>query len=248
MKKILIVALVSVLTLSACIPGILEPQADTAAPVDLQATVEHAASTKAAETIVSLPTPTLEPPTLEPPTPEPTATEQAATETAAPTETESEPPDAGTPSGTPDGTLPAETDTTETPEGTITPKGTITPEETPTLQPPTATETSIYPSPTSPISINEPPSYVPRYRIKVVNKSGVRAYISLQGYVDVDGGYYPIIEYDLNRWEKTNLRVPKGYYTCIVYVGSDPMVKTFGVYSNNAATVVIYKDKVNIVR
>ena len=175
---------------------------------------------------------------MEDPTDEPTST-VTATEELPPTETPTatETPDgtllAETATETPDGTLPAET-ATETPDGTL-------PAETATLE---ITATSIYPSPTSPISINQPPDSVPRYKISVENDTKVRVYISLQG--STEGGYNPIIEYDLAPWQRIKLSIPEGYYAAVVYVGKDPMIDYFAVHSNNSITIVINKDSIKI--
>ena len=237
MKKIIFVGALILLSLSACVPDFLNPSSDDApAPaVDIAATVENAANTQVAQTLdafVALATPTLESPTDEPTAP---ATEVVSfTETGTATLTET--PD-GTPviTETPDGTLTAET-ATETSDGTL-------PAETATATL-AITATSVYPSPTSPISINEPPASVPRYKIKVENKTKGRVYISLQG--STEGGYNPIIEYDLASKERVILTIPEGKYASIVYVGNDPMINYFGVYKNNGVSIVISRDKVKV--
>lgn len=240
MKKILFVGALVLLSLSACVPDFLNSssEAATAAPVDIMATVEDAANTQAAQTLEAIAAlTTLATPTLESPTDEPTATTTevvSSTETATPTLTET-PDGTLTITETPDGTLPAET-ATETPDGTL-PADTATA----TLE---VTSTSVFPSPTSPISINEPPASVPRYKIDVKNTTKVRVYISLQG--SSEGGYNPIIEYDLAPWERIKLTVPEGYYASIVYVGKDPMINYFGVYKNNSVTIAISKDSVKV--
>ncbi len=256
MKKIVFVGLVVLLSLSACVPDLLNSgsQDAPAAPVDIAATVDAAASTQVAQTFeaLSLATPTMEVPITEPRVEEASVT---ATETVLPSEAltleTTETPDGTLPAETEtetlDGTFPAETATampvctfpeecvTATPDGTLVSRETATPE---------VTATSIYPSPTSPISINQPPDYIPRYKIKIVNNTKVRVYISLQGVTE--GGYRPIIEYDLDPWEKAKFPIPEGKYTAIVYVGKDPMVAYFGVHSNNTITIIIDKDKIKI--
>jgi len=237
MKKILFVGALVLFSLSACVPDFLNSssEAATAAPIDVMATVEDAANTQAAQTldaIAALATPTLESPTAEPTAP---ATEVVSfTETATSTLTET-PDGTLTTTETPDGTLPAET-ATKTPDGTL-PAVTTTA----TLD---ITATSVFPSPTSPISINEPPASVPRHKINVENSTKVRVYISLQG--STEGGYNPIIEYDLAPRERVKLTVPEGNYASIVYVGKDPMINYFGVYKNNSVTIDISKDNVKV--
>lgn len=235
MKKILFAGALVLLSLSACVPDFLNPGSGdaTSAPVDVVATVEEAANTQVAQTLDAIAA--LATSMLESPTDEPTATEVvSSTETATATLTET-PDGTLTPTETPDGTLPAET-ATETPEGTL-PAGTATATRE-------ITATSVFPSPTSPISINEPPASVPRYKIDVKNTTKVRVYISLQG--STVGGYNPIIEYDLAPRERIKLTIPEGNYASIVYVGKDPMINYFVVHKNNSITIVISKDKVKV--
>jgi len=241
MKKFLLLGIVILLSLSACVPSFLKPDQDAPAEgVDLAATADVIASTRAAQTFEALATPTMEVPSAIPPTEIPSATateEPTATEAATTTETETatETPDgtnaAETASVTPEGTLPAET---ETPDGTISLTETGTPE---------ATATSIYPSPTSPISVGEPPDSVPRYKVKVINYTKYRAYISLQG-VTV-GNYHPIIEYDLYPWVNVKFPIPEGQYTAVVYVGKEPLIAYFGIHQSGL-TITIEKDKITI--
>lgn len=235
MKKTLLVGAIVLLSLSACVPSFLNTGAEEAPAeaVDIAATVDTEASTQAAQTLVALATPTLEPPTEEP-----TAT---ATETTIPTETAT-----ATLTETPDGTIPAET-ATETPDGTET----VLPAESETASlvatetgTPAATATSVYPSPTSPISVNMPPAGYPSYKIKIVNDTKYRVYISLHG--ATEDGYKPIIEYDLAPWQRVKLTIPEGHYNAIVYVGKDPMTGSFSVHTNNTVEIIINKDKLKI--
>jgi hypothetical protein len=234
MKKVFFIALIALFGLSACVPDFLNSGAQDAPPeaVDIAATVDAAASTQAVQTFEALPTPTMEDPTAEPPMDEATAT---LTETATPSETPTVEA-----SETPDGTLPAET-ATETPDGTL-PAETatevldVTPEATGTVEI----------TATSPVSINEPPASVPRFKIKVRNNTKVRTFISLHG--STEGGYKPIIEYDLAPWQKVKIVVPEGYYTIIVYVGSDPIYGHVAVHSNNTVEITINKTDLKIVK
>ena len=245
MNKVILIGLVILLSLSAC----SSTDAVPAEAIDIAATVDAAANTKVAATFAALSVSATEDasvaleldeatatatevilpsetPTLEP---SPTATE-AETESATPDgilSTEGAP-------ATPAGTLPAET-------ATIDPDGTLVVTATGTLE---AVATSIYPSPTSPISVNMPPDSIPRYKIKIINNTKVKVYISLQGVTE--GGYHPIIEYDFDPWEKARFPIPEGKYTAIVYVGKDPMVGTFSIHSNNSIDIIIEKDKLKI--
>ena len=227
MKKMIVLTLVILLSLSACVPDLLNSgsqDAPAVAPVDIAATVEAAANTKVAQTfeaLSALATPTLNPPTLEPPVDEATAT---AIEPASPSETPTMEA-----SASPESTEIA----TETPEETLV--------ATATLE---ATATSIYPSPTSPISIQLPPDYIPRHKISIVNETKGKIYISLQG-VTVDN-YHPIIEYDLKAWGKATFAIPEGTYTAIVYVGKEPMIAYFGINKSTDITIFIARDEIRI--
>ncbi len=230
MKKMIVLTLAMLFSLSACVPTFLksDSQDTPAAPVDIAATVDAAASTQVAQTfeaLAALATPTMEVPTAEPSTDEATATAIETTELPSETPTLEEPQ-------TPEGTLPAETETSDE---------TLVPTATATLE---ATATSIYPSPTSPISIQLPPDYIPRYEISIINKTKGKIYISLQG-VTVDD-YHPIIEYDLKAGGQTTIAIPEGTYTAIVYVGKEPMVDYFSIHGSNEITIFIERDELRI--
>lgn len=239
MKKIFLLAVIALFSVSACVPEFLgggAEKAPAAEPVDIAATVDAAASTQAIETLAALATPTMEAPM---PTDEPTAT---ATETLAPTEEA-----AATLTENPNAT-PTEEGSTETPEGESANGETATPEATATItktSTPTTVATSVYPSPTSPISINLPPeSLVPRHKIEVRNTTKGPVYISLQG--STEGGYKPIIEYDIPRSATVKFEVPEGYYAVVVYVGKYPMVGYIGIYKNNQVSITIHQDSIKI--
>ena len=224
MKKIVFFSLIVLLSLSACVPDLLtstEPDS-----VDIAATVDIIVSTKAAETFAALASPTAKDTTTATNTPSATATETVTpTETATATETPTETLTTGTLAT---GTASTGTPATETPDADGTP--------------PAASATSIYPSPTSPISINQPPNDVPRYEIKIINDTNERVYISLQG-TTADGNH-PITEYDFAPREQVKLSIPKGEYTAVVYIRNDPMVEYFRINSNSSITLVIEKDKI----
>jgi hypothetical protein len=230
MKKNVLIGIIVLLSLSACVPDFLSSGSQVAPveSVDIEATVDAAASTQAVQTFAALATPTMEDVSTESTIEKTTAT-ATATEELLPTETLT-----ATMTETPDGT-PTET-ATETPDGTL-------PAETATIE---ATATSIFPSPTSPIYANEVPDYIPRFKVKVRNNTNVRVYISLQG--STVGGYNPIVEYDLTPWQKVKLVVPEGRYAIIVYVGSDPMVEYIGVHSNNSVEITIKKDSLKVTK
>jgi hypothetical protein len=223
MKKTILVVAILFLALSACVPDFLNTGAQDApvTEVDVAATVDTAASTQAVQTFEALATPTLEPIMEEAPA--------TATETSAPTETAT-----ATITETPDGTPSTET-ITPTADSATTPTETSTP---------VATATSVYPSPTSPISINLPPvDEVPRHKVEVTNNTKGPVYISLHG--STEGGYHPIIEYDIPRWSKVKISVPEGYYSVIVYVGADPMTDYVGILKSGVS-ITIKPDELKI--
>ena len=235
MKKIILLALVVLLSLTACVPDFLNSGAQDAPAesVDVAATVDAAASTQAVETFAALASPTMEEPTAEATVEEVPAT---ATETLAPTETAtleiSE-----TATETPEETLSAQTETvTGTPEESLS-------AETATITP---TATNALPTLTPPISINEPPASVPRHKVKVRNNTKVSVYISLHG--STEGGYKPIVESPLGPWQKIKLTVPEGYYTIVVYVGSDPIIDHVYIHRSNTVEITIKEDSIKVVK
>ena len=250
MKKLFLVALIALFSLSACVPGFLggnAEEAPAAEAVDVAATVDAEASTQAVQTLDALDalaTPTLEPTT--PPMDEPTAT---ATETLAPIEEESSPTPVETQDGTPeaeesDGVTPT-ADSSEVASGdetSPTPEETTTPEITET---PAPTATSVYPTPTSPIAINLPPEdLVPRRRVEVKNELKGTAYISMQGVSE--WGYKPIIEYQIPRFTTVNFEVPEGHYKIVVYIANRPVVDYVRVTKNTSVRIVIRRDGLKV--
>ena len=231
MKKITLLALVVLLSLTACVPDFLNSDAQDAPAesVDVEATVDAAASTQAVETFAALATPTMEDPTAEPTVEEVPAT---ATETLAPTETSTATLEVSE----------AAEDALLTETKTATPEETLS-EETATITP---TATSALPTLTPPISINEPPASVPRHKVKIRNNTKVSVYISLHG--STEGGYNPIVESPLGPWQKIKLTVPEGYYTVVVYVGSDPIIDHVYIHSSNTVEITINKDSIKIVK
>jgi len=246
MKKIFLVAVIALFSLTACVPAFLgggEEEAPVAEAVDINATVDAEASTQAVQTLDALSTPTLAPTETQIPTDAPiaTATETlSATEevTATPTEEVGDTPEAeAETTSTPDGTTPEAS--TETPAEVT---ATVTPEMTNT---PAPTSTSVYPSPTSPVAINLPPeNLVPYHPIEVKNTTKGKVYISLQGATEYD--YRPVIEYDIPRLTTVRYRIPDGYYKIVVYVGKEPMIDYVQVNKNTSLRIVIRKDELKI--
>ena len=227
MKKLILLGIIVLLSLSACVPDFLKPDSpdapaesnsvEDAAPVD-------AATTEVAETFEALASPTIESiPTDIPPATEIEesipATEAATIEaTVAPTEII-----AATITLTPDESAPPAETATET------------------LAP---IATSIYASPTSPVSVGMPPDDIPRYKIRVISEvKGISA-VSFHGITA--GGYHPIIEYHLSPWEKATILLPEGDYTAIVYIRNTPFYAYFNIHKNNKFTLIIKKDKIKL--
>lgn len=230
MKKLLLLAPVLALILGACIPEALQPQ--TEAPVaDLQATVEALASTKSAQTVESLPTPTLAPPTEAPSLDEPTAVPEVAEATATLETLEAT-------------EAPAETPVDEEP---TTPEATLVATEAAvsTPQPPDATATSAIPTPTSPVIINTPPPDTPRHNITFVNTLKGTVGIYMEGYTE--DGYHPIVAYELAGGTQVTIKIPEAAYTVIVHTSKDPMVDYTGIY-RDGTTITVYKNYFKITK
>ena len=226
MKKLILLGIIVLLSLSACVPDFLKSNSTDASPesVNSAATTEAENGAQAAQTFEALASPTIE----SVPTDIPPATEIEesipATEAA---------------------TIEATVVSTEI----IAATATLTPaESTPPAE--TATETlvpiatSIYASPTSPVSVGMPPDDIPRYKIRVISEvKGISA-VSFHGITD--GGYHPIIEYHLSPWEKATILLPEGDYTAIVYIRNTPFYAYFSIHKNNKFTLIIKKDKIKL--
>jgi len=215
MKRTAVLVLGMALFLSACIPALPQLQPTTEAPiVDVQATDAAMSQTHAAETLNALPTPTLEPATD---TPEPTMTE---TESPTATETITE-------------TLTLDPNITVTETGTATVTGT----------PPTATQSVVTATETLyPRFFGTLPPAIPYGEVKLVNKSKVEVYISLQC-TTVDG-YKTIIEYPV--YGRMRVSAPAGRYTYVAWVGGRQFQGAFGLGKGNEVEIVIEKDKITV--
>lgn len=221
MKKLAVVALIFVFTLTACSPNLLAPAANSAAPTaNVAATVNAMVQTANAQTLVAQPSPTATTPPTETSTVTPVVdvpTIAVNTDTAIPNLTTTP----ATATSGPAGLLP-----------------TTAASATPTLVPGQVTA-----SPTNGIMTygTLPPANRPFVGAELINKSQREAYISLQ--VVTDQGY-TIIEYPVKTVVK--VKIPTGDYTYVAWVGGRQMVGYFKVSKGSDITITIYKDKVVI--
>lgn len=229
MKRTAVLAFITALLLSACIPALPSLQQPAEAPaVDVQATDASIAKTLEAETLNPLPTPTL--PASD--TPEPTAT---PTNTAAPTDTVTA--TAATETLTPDpnvtatGTGTAITGTPFTSTATVT--GTL---PTATQFAPTATET-LYAR-----FYGTLPPALPFGKVKLINRSKAEVYVSLHC-TTVDG-YTTIIEYPVAG--RMSVSAPAGKYSYVAWVGGRQFQGSFSLGKGDDIEITFFKDKITI--
>lgn len=216
MKKIIFLILVVSLSISACMPAVLQPQATASlVPIsveDLQAT----ATILAQESLQSLPTSTVAPsgtPVVE--TATSTLTQKVPTETQNPvlltlTATLSM------------GTVNQDNGTTTTTSVVI--------GSTPTIGTP------------HPLHSGTMPPNLPFGKITLINRSKAEVYISLR--CVTKDGYVTIIEYPVGRMVKTN--IPAGKYTYVVWVGGRQILGDFKLDKSQNLMIKIFKDRVEI--
>ncbi|MBI5962181.1 MAG: hypothetical protein HY863_01795 [Chloroflexi bacterium] len=221
MKKVFFLAIAFSLSLSACLPAILQPQATpTASPPpisveDLQAT----ATILAQESLQSLPSPILAP--SETPvavTATNTATQEVPTETQNPILL------------TLTATLGASIALPENGTATPTTTATLPINSTPTIGTPL------------PLHSGTMPPNLPYGKITLINRSRVEVYISLR--CVTKDGYVTIIEYPVDGMIKTN--APAGRYTYVVWVGGRQILGDFALSKAQNLTIKIFKDRVEI--
>ncbi len=218
MKKIFFLLVALCLTLSACLPAALQPQATSPAPpseADLQATV----AVSVQQTLQSLPTPTLAP------------SNTAVMLIATSTQTQA----TLTPTGTQNPVLLTLTATLGT--GTViagTPgASTVTPNPTFSAAP---TETL------HPQHYGTMPPNLPSGQITLINNSRAEVYISLQ--CTTKDGYVTVIEYPVGRRVETS--APVGSYVYVAWVGGNKIVGEFKLDQSHDLTLTIFKDRVEI--
>lgn len=215
MKKILVLTLVAVLA-SSC--SALQTEQNPASSIDTQATINAVVQTSAARTLAAQPSPTTAPPTntgtpvvASSPTAE--ATSDAPSSTPAPNLTTT--PATAT-SGPTDSNIATATQAASLPGA---------PTLTPTL---------------GILKYGTLPPAVPSAKIKVINKSGAQAYISLQNYpLDKE---VAILEYPVEK--QVRFDAPLGYYVYVVWVGGRKIVGDFTLHNADDLTITIYKTKV----
>ncbi len=227
MNRLVPVALVVALTLSACSLG-LSP----ATGADAVATVNAYAATQAVLTIAAQPTQTF------PPTntalPQPSATAKPS-DTAQPTSTITVTVTAAT--GTPATATTTVTGTIANPTNTVT--GTPpSPTNTVTGTPPTATATEDL----APRVYGTQPPYIHYGRVHLVNKANRDVYVSFQ--CTTPEGYYSIVEYPV--YGRITVSVPAGRCQWVAWVGGREFVGTVGVGRFEELTMTFKKNSVTI--
>jgi len=215
MKKTLFLAMGLSWVLSACMPAFLQPTANPAPPVDLNAT----AAVLVTASLGALPSPTIEPSNT------PVVTTATSADTPVPPVTPSETQTltatigmSDTPTLTPAGTLP-----TQTPSATLNPVLNATPSTTP-----------------HPQHFGTMPPFLPFGTIKLINRSKAEAYISLQ--CTTKEGFVTIIEYPVRG--PVDVKAPAGKYIFVAWVGGREMVGNFSLDKSGELTIKLYKDKV----
>jgi hypothetical protein len=86
------------------------------------------------------------------------------------------------------------------------------------------------------------PPAVPSSDIRLINKSKMQAYISLQ--VTSPDGRYAILEYPVTGI--ITIQAPLGSYLYVAWVGGNKMVGNFRLHGNEELSITLYKDKVVI--
>ncbi len=221
MKKVLFLVIVISLSLSACLPAFLQPQATpTASPApisveDLQAT----ATILAQGSLQSLPTLILAP------------SETPVAVTATNMSTEEVPTETQNPILlTLTATLGAGVALPANGTATSTAASTLTANSTPTIGTPL------------PLHSGTMPPNLPFGKITLINRSKVEVYISLR--CVTKDGYVTIIEYPVGGMIKAN--APAGKYTYVVWVGGRQILGNFALGKDQNLTIKIFKDRVEI--
>lgn len=225
MKKMLVMMVALVITLSGCLPAMLQPETSNPAPIseaDLQAT----AAILSQQTLQSLPTETV--------APSDTPVIMTATETpiqATPTETQN--PILLTLTATlGTGTVAVnETPASGTLSFTITPSGTANPAFSAT-----------------PIQTAHPQFYgtlppnLPFGQITLTNKAKADVYISLR--CVTRDGHITILEYPVK--SSVNAKAPAGKYTYVAWVGGRQFTGAFSLSKGQDLTINIFKGNISI--
>lgn len=220
MKKVFLLMVVLSLSLSACLPAFLQPQATASlVPISVE-DLEATATILAQQALQSLTTPT----TASSDTP------VITTETNTPTQevpTETQTPELLTLTST----LGADT-------ASLVNSATATPSATSILA---INSTQTVATPHILYAGTMPPN-LPFGKITLINRSKVEAYISLR--CVTKEGYVTIIEYPVGGTVKAN--APAGKYTYVLWVGGRQIVGDFALSKSQNLTIRIFKDRVEI--
>jgi hypothetical protein len=220
MKKVFLLMLALSLSISACLPAFLQPQA-TASPVPISVEdLEATATVLAQEVLQSLTTPTAVP----------SDAPVITTETTTPTQE--------VPTETPTLELLTLTSTLGVDTANLANGATATPSATSIL---TINSTQTAGTPHILYAGTMPPN-LPFGKITLINRSKVDAYISLR--CVTKEGYVTIIEYPVGGMIKAN--APAGKYTYVLWVGGRQIVGDFALSKSQNLTIRIFKDRVEI--
>lgn len=159
------------------------------------------------------------------------------------------PPPSNTPSNTP--VISVDASSTETPAATLTSTADLTTTPvTATFGPADATATATLavvnpgtPIPTLTIRLwGTLPPAVPSSDIRLINRSRTQAYISLQ--VTSPDGRYAVLEYPVTG--TIDIKAPLGSYLYVAWVGGRKMVGNFRLHGNEALSITLFRDRVEI--
>jgi hypothetical protein len=78
--------------------------------------------------------------------------------------------------------------------------------------------------------------------IRLVNRSKTEAYISLQ--VTSPEGGYAVLEYPVAG--TLDIKAPVGSYLYVAWVGGRQMVGNFRLHGNEALTIILYRDRIEV--
>ncbi len=228
MKKIFILVVLLGLSLSACVPDALQPQAANPTPIS-EVVLQATAAVLSQQTLQALPTATTAP----------SNTPVVSTPTSTPTQ--------ATPTETQNPILLTLTATLGT--GTVAP-GTelagIPTTASGTLQ--AANAASLTPNPLTPSTTLHPQFYgtlppaVPYNYIVLTNKAGADVYISLR--CETASGNVTILEYPVKKL--VEVEAPVGQYTYVAWVGGRQFTGAFALTKDKAIRIDFFKSRIAI--
>lgn len=226
MKKMLVLLVMLAVSLSGCLPAMLQPEAANPTPI-LEADLQATAAILSQQTLQSLPTATV--------APSETAVVMTATET----------PIQSTPTVTQNPILLTLTATLGT--GTVTANNeTLVSGTLPFTITPSATAKPAFsatPSQTAhPQFSGTLPPNLPFGTITLVNKAKVDIYISLR--CVTKEGYITILEYPVK--SSVEAKAPAGKYTYVAWVGGRQFIGAFSLSKDQDLVINIFKDRIGI--